>query len=66
MFELGYLEWLTAGAVVLIIVYQLLIPLAIGLADNYDYSRIMGPLGLEYTASSRDERYFNYFNPAIC
>lgn len=63
LFELGCLEWLTAGAVVLIIAYQLLIPPAIGLADNGDYSRVMGPLGLQYTATSRDERYFNYFNP---
>jgi hypothetical protein len=46
-----------------ILVYQLFVPPSIGLADNGDFSRIMGAVGLEYTASNRDDRHFNYFVP---
>ena len=46
-----------------ILVYQLFIPPSIGMADNGDFSRIMGAVGLEYTTSNRDDRHFNYFVP---
>ncbi|MGA2327747.1 MAG: hypothetical protein ABSH05_15800, partial [Bryobacteraceae bacterium] len=46
-----------------ILVYQLFIPPSIGMADNGDFSRIMGAVGLEYTTGNRDDRHFNYFVP---
>ena len=46
-----------------ILVYQLFIPPSIGLADNGDFSRILGAVGLEYSTSDLDARHFNYFVP---
>jgi len=43
--------------------YQLFVPPSIGLADNGDFSRILGAVGLEHAAGNRDDSYFNYFAP---
>ncbi|MGD0199608.1 MAG: hypothetical protein ABSD27_02540 [Bryobacteraceae bacterium] len=61
--RLGHLEATTIAIIAAILVYQLFIPPTIGLADNGDFSRIMGAVGLEYTTSNREDRHFNYFVP---
>ena len=50
---------LTAGA---ILVYQLILPPVVGLADNGDFARILGPLGLRPLTNDRDLLYFQYIN----
>lgn len=42
--------------------YQLLLPPIIGLADNGDFERLMGRVGLQYTSEDREDRYFRYIN----
>lgn len=45
-----------------ILVYQLMIPPVIGLADQGDYARLLGPFHLGPVAQSAEERYYRYFN----
>jgi hypothetical protein len=42
--------------------YQLLLPPIVGLADNGDFERLMGRVGLQYTVQGRGDRYFRYIN----
>lgn len=42
--------------------YQLLLPPIVGLADNGDFERLMGRVGLQYTSEDREDRYFRYIN----
>jgi hypothetical protein len=59
----GRFEAITVAIIAAILVYQLFIPPSIGMADNGDFSRIMGAVGLEYSTDNRDDRHFNYFVP---
>ena len=43
-----------------IISFQLFVPPIVGIADNYDYGRIMGRLGLTPQVSTKEERYFGW------
>ncbi|MBU8869408.1 MAG: hypothetical protein KOO60_00915 [Gemmatimonadales bacterium] len=45
-----------------IIIYQLFVPPIIGVADNGDYHRVMGPLGLEPTVTEWSDCYFDHVN----
>jgi len=45
-----------------ILLFQLLIPPIVGLADNGDYPRVLEPVGLETTAEGYAERYGLYVN----
>jgi hypothetical protein len=49
-------------AVAAILIYQLMIPPVIGLADQGDYARLLGPFHLGPTAQTLEERYYRYFN----
>ena len=54
---------ITMAIVAAILIYQLFIPPSIGLADNGDFSRILGAVGLEYSTDNLADRHFNYFVP---
>jgi hypothetical protein len=43
-----------------IVSFQLFIPPIVGIADNYDYGRIMGRLGVVPQVSTKEERYFGW------
>lgn len=45
-----------------ILTFILLIKPIIGVADNGDFGRIMGPAGLEHIAEDYRDKYFGYFN----
>jgi hypothetical protein len=49
-----------AGAVLLSV--QLLVPPVIGLANNGDFERVMGPVGFQYLTQDRAEKYFSWIN----
>ncbi len=53
-------EWFVFGFVALILVRQLLLPPIVGLADNGDFVRVLGPLGLQHEATQWSERYFGW------
>ncbi len=53
-------EWFVFGAIALILVRQLLLPPIVGLADNGDFVRVLGPLGLDHSATEWGERYFGW------
>jgi len=59
---LGFPEWILFLAIAGLLVFQLLIPPIVGLADNGDYPRVLGPVGLESTAEGYAERYGSYVN----
>jgi len=59
----GRFEAIAVAIVAAILVYQLFIPPSIGMADNGDFSRIMGAVGLEYSTDNLADRHFNYFVP---
>jgi hypothetical protein len=42
--------------------YQLLVPPIVGLANNGDYERMMGRLGLQFTSQAYEAKYFRYVN----
>jgi hypothetical protein len=46
--------------VTVVLVRQLLLPPLVGLADNGDFHRVIGPLGLEHRATEWSERYFGW------
>jgi len=54
---------IAVAIVAAILVYQLFIPPSIGMADNGDFSRIMGAVGLEYSTDNLADRHFNHFVP---
>ncbi len=59
------MKWLCGGtlaAIAGIVIYQLMIPPVIGLADQGDYARLLGPFHLGPTATTLEERYYRYFN----
>ena len=45
-----------------ILVYQLMIPPVVGLADQGDYARLLGPFHLGPVAQRPYDRYYGYFN----
>jgi len=49
-------------AMACVIGYQLFLPPIVGLADNGDFERLMGRVGLQYTTEDREDRYFRYIN----
>jgi hypothetical protein len=53
----GILFVTLAGA---ILVFQLFVPPIVGIADNYDYGRILGRFGLMPQVSTREDRYFGW------
>jgi hypothetical protein len=48
------------SAAAAILASQLLVAPVIGLADNGDYERIMGPAGFQHTTEDGSERYFHF------
>src|SRR3954468_24659179 len=58
--RLGY--QLTLAAVAGILIYQLMVPPVVGLADQGDYARLLGPFHLGPVAQTPEERYYRYFN----
>ena len=48
------------AAAALILTVELLVPPLIGLADNGDYEKVMGPAGLQYRQTSFDAKYLQY------
>ncbi len=59
----GRFEAIALAIIAAILVYQLFIPPSIGMADNGDFSRILGAVGLEYSTDNLADRHFNYFVP---
>lgn len=55
-------EKVTLAAIAAILIYQLMVPPVIGLADQGDYARLLGPFHLGPVAQSAEERYYRYFN----
>ncbi len=53
-------EALVFVLVTVVLVRQLLLPPIVGLADNGDFHRVMGPLGLEHRSTEWSERYFGW------
>lgn len=41
---------------------QLLVPPVVGLANNGDFERVMGPVGFQYLTEDRAEKYFSWIN----
>lgn len=56
------IENLTIAAVAGILVYQLMTPPVIGLADQGDYARLLGPFHLGPVAQTAEDRYYRYLN----
>jgi hypothetical protein len=64
MRRLGLLGWLAILVAAVILSYSLMVKPVIGMADNGDFRRIMGTVGLNYldpAASFRDQ-YFDYMH----
>lgn len=55
------IELVVLVALALVLITQLMVPPAIGLADNGDFERIMKWGGLHYLTTDPATRYFNYF-----
>ncbi len=47
-------------ALAAIVSFQLFVPPIVGIADNHDYGRIMGRLGLTPQVSTQEDRYFGW------
>jgi hypothetical protein len=45
-----------------IIAYQIFLPPVIGVADNWDFERLLGQNGLAHISTIQEEKYFLYFN----
>jgi hypothetical protein len=56
------LEFIAVLSAAIILTTMLMIKPVIGIADNGDFGRIMGPTGLENLSSSYSDNYFGYFN----
>ena len=56
------LEWSATALLALLIGFQILGPSPVGLADNGDFPKILGPEGIWPSAGSEQDRY-RYFNP---
>ena len=59
---LNRFEWLVFVAIAAAIIIQLFVPPIVGVADNGDYDRVLGPLGLEPTVTEWSDRYFDHLN----
>ena len=57
----GWPEGLVMAAIAAALVWQLLLPPLIGLADQGDFSRIMGPFDIGHLSDKFYDRYFAYF-----
>ena len=44
----------------ILLAVQLLVPPVVGLANNGDFERVLGPAGLKSTAVGRSEQYFSW------
>jgi hypothetical protein len=55
-----WIAGLAAAAAFAILALQLLVPPVVGLADNGDYQRVMGPAGFEHSTDDPGERYFAF------
>jgi hypothetical protein len=55
-------EFLVFFGIAAAIITQLFIPPVIGVADNGDYHRVMGPMGLEPTVTEWADCYFDHVN----
>jgi len=49
-----------AGVAAGLLALQLFIPPIVGLANNGDFERVMGPVGFRYATADRAENYFNW------
>lgn len=45
------------------LIFQLGVPPIVGLADDGDFARLMGPVGLQYPVREYDRMYWNYVTP---
>jgi hypothetical protein len=57
----GWLEGLVVAAIAAALVWQLFLPPLIGLADQGDFSRIMGRFDIGHLSDKFYDRYFAYF-----
>ncbi len=55
-------EGLVLALMAAILLYQLAVPPIVGLANNGDFERFMGRIGLKYSVTEYSDRYFNYIN----
>ncbi len=55
-------EWLLFALVAAVLVWQLLLPPIVGLADNGDFVRVLEPLGLQHAATEWGERYWSWLD----
>ena len=55
-------EKFVLALMVAILLYQLIVPPTIGLANNGDFERFMGRLGLRHIVTEYSDKYFNYIN----
>ncbi len=55
-------EWGLFLLIAGVLVYQVILPPIVGLADNGDFNRIIEPLGLEHTSEEWGDRYFLHVN----
>jgi hypothetical protein len=55
-----WIAGLAAAAALAILALQLLVEPVVGLADNGDYQRVMGPAGFEHSTDAPGERYFAF------
>jgi hypothetical protein len=50
------------GLIILITIYQILIPPVVGLADNWDFHRVMGVYGISHIPTEFTDKFFRFFN----
>jgi len=50
----------TVAAAATLLAWQLLVPPVVGLANNGDFERVLGPVGLRAAATERSEKYFSW------
>ena len=59
------LEIAALAAMAAILAWQLIVPPPVGLADNGDFARLAGPLGLRATVTDPAQRYFGHVPPGF-
>src|SRR5260370_31132303 len=59
---MSLLQRATLAAVAAILVYQLLLPPIVGLADQGDYARVIGHFGLGPTVKEFNDKYYFFLN----
>jgi len=50
------------GLIILITIYQILLPPVVGIADNWDFHRVMGVYGISHIPTEFYDKFFRYFN----